>query len=290
MTVRPAGRRSLGHARRSRTIKRASAGLSSVRAGAALAMLVSAAAIYGVAASSAFGFSRLTIDGERFTSEEAVRDQLAVSSGANLFGLSTEALAARIRSLPTVADASVTVGLPDTLSVSLVERVPLLVWRVGDRGYLVDRDGTLFAQVGDPAPGDAANLARLDDRRASAAGLTVGSRLDAVDLDAATRIGSLTPADVGSSAPNLRLSVTDQNGYVVRSGADDGWTAIFGFYTPTLRTPELIPGQVRLLRSKLAEAGESTIERVVLASDTDGTYIPKRTPEPSPEPSPEEEP
>jgi cell division protein FtsQ len=283
MTPRAAGRRSVGQARRGRSIKRASAGLSPVRAGAALAMLVSAATIYGVAASSAFGFGQLTIDGERFTAEEAVRDQLAVPSGANLFGLSTEALAARVRTLPTVADASVSVALPDTLAVSLVERVPLLVWIVGDHDYLVDRDGTLFARVGDPAPGDAASLPRLDDKRASTAGLAVGSRLDPVDLDAATRLGSLKPADVGSSAPSLRLSVTDQNGFVVRSGAEDGWTAIFGFYTPTLRTPELIPGQVRLLRSKLAEAGETTIARIVLASDTDGTYVPKKSTEPSPE-------
>jgi cell division septal protein FtsQ len=287
MTVRPAGRRSVGQARRARSIKRASAGLSSIRAGAALAMLISGATIYGVAASSAFGFSQLTIDGERLTAEAAVRDQLALPSGANLFGLSTEALAARVRTLPTVADAAVSVVLPDTLSVTLVERVPLLVWRVGSRDYLVDRDGALFAEIGKPAPGDAANLPRLDDRRANAAALTVGSRLEPVDLDAATRIGSLKPADVGSSAPSLSLSVTDQNGFVVRSAVKDGWTAIFGFYTPTLRTPELIPGQVRLLRSKLAEAGESTIQRVVLASDTDGTYIPKRTPEASAEPSPE---
>jgi cell division septal protein FtsQ len=249
-------------------------------------MLVSAATIYGVGASSAFGFGQLTIDGRRFTAEEAVRDQLALPSGANLFGLSTETLAERVRTLPTVREATVSVALPDRLSVTLTERVPLLVWRVGDHEYLVDRDGTLFAEVGEPAPADAASLPRLEDRRASAAGLTVGSRLDPVDLDAATRIGSLTPADLGSSAPSLRLSVTDQNGFVVRSGTAGGWTAIFGFYTPTLRTPELIPGQVRLLRSKLAEAGESTIERVVLASDTDGTYIPKRTPEPSDEPSP----
>jgi cell division septal protein FtsQ len=287
MTVRPAGRRSVGQARRARSIKRASAGLSSIRAGAALAMLISGATIYGVAASSAFGFSQLTIDGERFTAEAAVRDQLALPSGANLFGLSTEALAARVRTLPTVADAAVSVVLPDTLSVTLVERAPLLVWRAGGRDYLVDRDGALFAEIGKPAPGDAANLPRLDDRRASAAALTVGSRLEPVDLDAATRIGSLKPADVGSSAPSLSLSVTDQNGFVVRSAVKDGWTAIFGFYTPTLRTPELIPGQVRLLRSKLAEAGESTIQRVVLASDTDGTYIPKATPEASAEPSPE---
>ena len=56
---------------------------------------------------------------------------------------------------------------------------------------------------------------------------------------------------------------------------------IFGFYTPSLRTPELIPGQVRLLRSLLI-GREPLIARVVLASETDGTYIAKPTPEAEP--------
>ena len=243
-------------------------------------MLVSAAAIYGLVASTAFGFSQLRIGGQRYTPADSVRQALAVNDGANLFGLSTETLVARLRGLPTVADAQVSVGLPDTLAVSLTERVPLLVWRVEDREFLVDKDGTLFAEVGDPAPGDAASLPLMDDQRAASVALSVGSRLDPVDLDAATRLASLKPSDVGSSADRLRLSVTDENGFVVRTGTG-GWAAIFGFYTPTLRTPDLIPGQVRLLRSKLIEAGEDTIERIVLASDTDGTYVPKRTPKPS---------
>jgi len=60
-----------------------------------------------------------------------------------------------------------------------------------------------------------------------------------------------------------------------------GWLAIFGFYTPTLRTTELIPGQVRLLRSLLADR-EATVERVVLADGTSGTYLPRPTAKPTP--------
>ena len=82
----------------------------------------------------------------------------------------------------------------------------------------------------------------------------------------------------------MRLTVSDQNGFVLRTG-QDGWIAIFGFYTPTLRTPELIPGQVRLLRSLLI-GREPLVERVILASETDGTYIPKATPLPSATPMP----
>jgi hypothetical protein len=282
MMPRAAGRRSIGHARRTRPIKRASAGLSPVRAGAGLAMVASAAVIYGVAASSAFGFSQLRIDGQRYTAEDAIRRELDLEDGANLFSLSTEPLAARLRALPTIADASVNVALPDTIAVDLVERVPLLVWQVGERRYLVDREGRLFAPVGDPASTDAGHLPRLVDERAAAVGLVVGSVLDPVDLDAATRLGSLKPGDVGSAAEKLTISITDQNGFVLRT-EPEGWTAIFGFYTPTLRTPDLIPGQVRLLRSKLGEAGEATIERIILASDPDGTYVPKPSPKPSEE-------
>ena len=53
---------------------------------------------------------------------------------------------------------------------------------------------------------------------------------------------------------------------------------MFGFYTPSLRTTELIPGQVRLLRS-LLDGREPQVDRVILASDTDGTYVPRTTPQ-----------
>jgi hypothetical protein len=54
---------------------------------------------------------------------------------------------------------------------------------------------------------------------------------------------------------------------------------VFGFYSPATRPTEMIPGQVRLLRSLLA-GREATVGRIVLASETDGTYVPKRTPNP----------
>jgi hypothetical protein len=66
------------------------------------------------------------------------------------------------------------------------------------------------------------------------------------------------------------------HGFVVHADPD-GWTAIFGFYTPSLRTPDLIPGQVNLLKS-LLEGREATVDQVILASDTDGTYVARPTP------------
>lgn len=243
-------------------------------------MLASAGAIYGVGASSAFEYSHLRVDGAVFTDLDSAEDAVAVARGENLFRLSTAPLEAALERLPTVADASVGVQLPQTLVVTLRERVPVLIWRVGARRYLADSGGDLFGRLGDDPPASAADLPVIDDRRAASAGLSVGARLDPQDVDAATRLASLVPTDVGSAAEALAVRVTDNDGFVVRANPQ-GWLAIFGYYTPSLRTPELIPGQVRLLRSLLI-GREPLIARVILASETDGTYVPKPTPRPSP--------
>ena len=265
-------------------MRRASAGLSPVRAGALLAMLVAAAAVYGVANSSAFTLRDLRVEGAAYTDPGAVEHALAAVRGKNLFGLRTGPVEAALLELPTVRGADIAVQLPGSLQVRLQERSAILVWRVGARRYLVDVDGRLFARVGDEPPAEAAALPVVEDRRATSAGLSIGGQLEAVDLDAATRLASLLPADVGSEATGLTVAVGDANGFVVRAHPQD-WSAVFGFYTLSLRTPDLIPGQVRLLRSLLI-GREPLLERMILASETDGTFIVRPTPRPSATPAP----
>jgi cell division septal protein FtsQ len=270
--------------RRTRTVRRASAGLSPVRAGALLAMLLAAAAVYGVANASAFAFRDLRLEGAAYTDPAAVEQALEDSRGSNLFGLRTGTLEMALLELPSVRTADVHVSLPASVVVRLGERTAVLVWRVGARRYLVDRDGRLFGRVADEPPAEVAALPVVEDRRATSAGLAIGGRLEPVDLDAATRLASLLPADVGSEAAGLSVAVGDANGFVVRARPEN-WSAVFGFYTLSLRTPELIPGQVRLLRSLLI-GREPLVDRIILASETDGTYILKPTPKPSVTPSP----
>jgi hypothetical protein len=243
-------------------------------------MLVSAAAIYGVASSSAFDYAKLQLVGIHFTDPAAVEEAVAAARGQNLFGLATAPLKGALETLSTVAAARVDVHLPGTLAVTIEERHPVLIWQVGERRYLADANGSLFAKLPDKAPPEAATLPVIDDRRAASAGLSIGRRLDAIDLDAATRLASLVPADVGSAAVSLAVLVTDENGFVLDT-RPKGWSAIFGFYTPSLRTTELIPGQVRLLRSLLT-GREQLVDRVILASETDGTYTPRASPAASP--------
>ena len=254
--------------------------MTPVRAAALLAMLASAGAIYGLTAGSAFGMSRIEVTGATITGDDVIRQRLALAPGQNLFDIAAEPLEAGLREIPAVAAADVSIGLPDRVSVAVVERQPIVIWRVGERRLLVDQGGLLFAELASStALPSVDGLPIVNDSRSTAANLGIGTTLDTVDLDAAFRLASLTPAQVGSAAAALSVAVTDENGFVVSSGPK-GWEAIFGFYGVSLRTTALIPGQVQLLKTLLV-GREATVKTVILADDREGTYIPKATPKPS---------
>lgn len=278
-------RRAGGPGRRTRRIRRASAGLTPTRAGAALAMLVSALTVYGLAATSAFGFANLQIEGTTITPDAAIRERLALTEGENLFEITTDPLEERLREIPAIADAEISLGLPNTVAVRIQERRPILVWRIGDRSLLVDEGGLLFAGLDESPPSSVAGLPVIFDDRSASRNYGVGGEIDPVDLDAATRLASLTPETVGSSATGLSVGITDANGFVV-SSVPRSWVAVFGYYTPTLRTTALVPGQVQALRELLVKVGEPTVATIILADDREGTYIPKPSPSPSATPKP----
>ena len=277
-------RTAAGTARRRPRVRRASAGITPIRSAAILAMLLAGGAIYGLAATPAFGFRQLAISGNALVPETAIRTAVGVGQGTNLVALDTSPIVERLLAIPAVGGVEVSVGLPDTLDVRLRERRPIVVWAIGRRRLAVDEDGLLFADVS----GDAASLVQsipiVTDAREASAGLVVGKTLDPVDLDVATRLGSLVPSQVGSHATRFSVQVTDDRGFTVTSGRG-GWLAIFGFYGRSQRTPELIPGQIQLLAAFLA-GREDTVDIVILADDRDGTYLPKPTPRPTPTPKP----
>ncbi len=270
--------------RHTRPVRRRSAGLTPTRAGALLVLMAAVAGLYGAVSSDAFSLGRVEVTGNTWTPDDAVLAAMALPGEQNLFLIRTADLEDRLADLPAVRSAVVSVALPDVLRVDVREREALLVWQVGDRRYLVDDTGRLFGELGAAQPPEAAALPVVDDRRAGSSSYGVGSNLDPVILDAALRIGSLRPADLGSAATALEIRLDDRAGFVV-TAQPSGWSAVFGFYTPTLRTTDLIAGQARLLRS-LILGREEEVLRVILADDRSGTYVPRPTPEPSPTANP----
>ena len=110
------------------------------------------------------------------------------------------------------------------------------------------------------------DLPAVYDRRADDADLSLGDVVDPIALDAAYRLASLTPTDVGSEATSLGVIVDDKYGFTLSSGPN-GWVADFGFYTETLRKDSVIPDQVRDLRSMLLHYGENHVAWVFLVAD-----------------------
>jgi hypothetical protein len=251
-------------------------------------MVGAGAATWGVAASPAFGVRALDVSGVAVTSDAEVQAVLALGSPPpNAFTLATDGLRSGLEAIPSIAHAEVHVILPGTLRVRVVERTPILAWRAGASLLLVDRDGKVIADAGSAdataaARATAASLPTVDDvRLASVSGggigtqvpplPAVGGQLGPIELDVATRLLSLRPADVDSSATGLQVRLDDQDGWTVRPAVVQPWTAVFGFYSTTLRPADLVPQQVRLLRSLIA-GREAQLERIVLADGTHGTY------------------
>ncbi|MFH0751363.1 MAG: FtsQ-type POTRA domain-containing protein [Chloroflexota bacterium] len=269
-----------GRVRRRGGQRRATGGFSPRRALAALAMLATAGLIWGAVASPVFGVKAVEVEGAVLTGDDAVRAALDLPTPApNVFTLATDVLRDRLLELPAVAAAEVSVGLPGTLRVRIVEREPVLAWRRAGTLLLADRDGRIVADAAaDGAAAAAAEgLPLVADRRTSGEPPVVGGRLDALDLDVATRLLPLVPADLGSAASALLIGVDERDGWTVTPTVEDPWAAVFGFYGSEIRSPEIIPEQVRLLRSLLA-GREARLLRVVLAGSSEGTFTMKPEP------------
>jgi cell division septation protein DedD len=118
----------------------------------------------------------------------------------------------------------------------------------------------------------------VNDRRDLDANLGLGGIIDPVNLDAGYRLAGLTPALLGSTASALDVIVDDQHGFTV-SSTPVGWVAQFGFYAANVRKVTVIPEQVRVLSSMLAQFGEAKVFWVFLVSDISSdhlsTYLPR---------------
>ncbi|MET1232467.1 MAG: FtsQ-type POTRA domain-containing protein [Candidatus Limnocylindrales bacterium] len=248
---------------------------------AGLVLVSSAAALYGMTASPAFRLrdDGVVVRGADFTGEATVLAAIGLDGDArpNLFTLDTSRLAANLLALPAIdADrpdaASVRVALPDRLVVEVQERVPILVWQVGDRGLLVDVHGVVVSEL---SAGATSDLPAISDERPASAELGVGDRIGETDLEVARRIAALTPAFLGSTSESLETVITEKEGFVLHA-RPKSWRAVFGIYSPTLRGPDLVETQAQCLSSVLF-GQEASISIVYLFPDGGrcGTFLPR---------------
>jgi cell division protein FtsQ len=132
---------------RARRVRRGATARAILALQGTAALFITVAAVWGgyssVMASERLRVSKVEVRGSRFLSDGEVRELLGPAVGENILGLDIEALKARLRASPWVADATVARTLPDTLKVEVRERVPLALAEV-DRLYLMDEDGDII--------------------------------------------------------------------------------------------------------------------------------------------------
>src|ERR1700687_2406661 len=113
----------------------------------AMALLVGAAwVVYDSASSDRFQVRSIRVQGNVLLSRAEIENVVAVT-GANIFWVDRGQVAARLRALPLVQRAEVSMALPDTVEITIVERQPAAFWVSGGESYLVDREGIILKAV-----------------------------------------------------------------------------------------------------------------------------------------------
>ena len=175
--------------------------------------------------------SQVVWAGERYTPAGQLERALASLDGTPVLTVDATGLAADLASLPAVSGARVEPLLPDTVRITIVEKVAAFVWQTTAVRLVGVADGTLIGQVALKAdlPADLAALPLIDDRRTESRNIIVGDRIDASTLAAALRLAEVEPAALGSVATDLAVRLTDDDGFLLVA-ASPAWLANFGFY------------------------------------------------------------
>jgi len=150
----------------------------------------------------------------------------------NIFLLDAAALTARIDTLPEVASVDVAKQLPNHLTITIAERVPVLLWQTKQGTYSVDKSGVVIAPASETA--GTAHLLTVVDLRTGEAVQQVhpGARLNATNITFAMQVFAQLPQMIGNSGFTLRYNNAENasegaNGsFVVASSS--GWLAYLG--------------------------------------------------------------
>jgi cell division protein FtsQ len=115
----------------------------------------------------------IEVDGRAMTTKAAILRAVGASRGTPILAVSPSAAKAQLETLPWVRSAAVERQLPDTIHITIVERMPFAFWQRQGKLALIDRDGTvitdtgldrfpgLIVLVGDDAPQNAAKLLEM---------------------------------------------------------------------------------------------------------------------------------
>lgn len=101
--------------------------------------------IQGEFAAAGFGIEAIEVSGQKLTDDADIATMLALASGNTTLTFDVQKAQARLNWLQAVDSATVRKLYPDRIVVDIVEKEPVLRWRIGDQNWLVDSTGEAIA-------------------------------------------------------------------------------------------------------------------------------------------------
>ena len=191
-----------------------------LRFGAVMAVVLASASL---PASSLVGVRRVVVVGARTVSASDIVSRSGIRPGDRLLGASTSRTAARVRTLPRVARAEVSIGLGGAVTIRVEERRPYAAVPFRGHYLLLDASGVVI----DTAPA-AGRLPVVAAERLKPAWMQMGERLPEPRVSLAVQAlrdlprEVLTPGVKIRAGTNGELALVTPDGITVRLGPRRG--------------------------------------------------------------------
>ncbi len=198
------------------------------------------AVLYLFLTSPAFSVSSVAIGGEKYLSREEIFRDANVAK-QHVFWIDPKDVAARLKTVPNIADATVLVGWPpDIVQIVIVEREPALTWEQQIRVW-VDVNGIVMKQREDRA-----DLLRIVVPNATEP-IGVGDRIPQNIIDGALQLRNRYPAiDVLLYDSMKGLGYHDGRGWTVWFGTGESIDTKLLVYNRLVESiyPAVQPGEI----------------------------------------------
>ncbi len=122
------------------------AGLYQARDALAVAVTTVTRMVQGEFAAAGFGVTEIEVSGQKLTRDEDIATMLAFASSSSTLTFDPALAMARLRWLRAVDSVTVRKIYPNKIVVEIVEKEPVLRWKIGAATYLVDAAGTPIAR------------------------------------------------------------------------------------------------------------------------------------------------
>jgi len=159
--------------------------------------------------SASMSVSKVEVEGNELLSDDRVTRIAAVPQGEQLAMIDLEDAARRVETLSEVVDADVTRAWPDTVLITVTERVAVAVVELGGKIRGLDAEGIIFREYAVVPRG----LPRVQPQTSTGT--------DA--LKEAAGVVSALPDDLAARVDHVKVQTIDQITLVLRDGREVRW-------------------------------------------------------------------